>query len=609
MKIAKYLLVLGVLIFSQMLSAAAEDITFEALVGANRVSLGDAFDLNLTFYGTNNASAPELPAIDDFDTRYIGPSSQISIINGRTSMSVSHLYSLLPKKEGAFTIPSLRVNYGGKTYTSRPITIEVVSGPAAQFSAPQSQDQSAGETPDLSDRIFVIIESGKIKAYQNELIPIKVKLYINNLAVRDIQYPSFSGGAFSIGDFGEPRQYRETLGGILYDVIEFDTRISASMSGVLTLGPASLKCNLIIQNRNRQKSMFDEDFFGSDTFNDFFGRYQTHPLNLASNETPIIILALPEDGKPAGFTGVIGQYDFQLDADPKEVKVGDPITLKMSLSGARNFKALMPPEFKGGDDFKVYEPETKQEAATKIFSEVIIPKNDKIKEVPAINFSFFNPETGKYQTITKGPIPIKVNPLPKEEALKVYENPSQAGAERMGVKEVLGRDIIYIKESPGNLRPKSGPLCENIYFIAIQAISAVFLIVIFFYDREKNRLASDVRYARRLRASRKARKSLITLEKFLAVKKGPEFFNEAFKALQEYIGGKFHLSSAAITVNIVDDVLRAKGIEPGILDKVKLLFAECDMARYAPSEITSEKMKEVYTLLVGVIDALERARL
>lgn len=605
MRTAKYLLITGVLFFSQICSVLAEDISFEASVDKNKISLGDAVGLHLTFYGTNSPSAPNLPAIDGFDARYLGPSSQISIVNGRTSMSVSHLYTLLPKKEGALTIPSLRVDYQGKTYTSQPITIQVVRGPVSETAG----GPAAGPPSNLSDRLFVVVEPGKIKAYQNESIPLTVKLCINNLAVRDIQYPVFSGKNFSMEDFGEPKQYQETAGGILYDVIRFDTQIHAGAAGVLTLGPASLKCNLIAQNRNRQQSMFGEAFFGSDAFNDFFGRYQAHPVDLTSNETAITILALPEAGKPADFAGAIGQYDFQLDADPKEVKVGDPITLKMLVSGAENLKTLMPPEFKGGDDFKAYEPETKQEATVKTFTEVIIPRNDKIKEIPAISFSFFNPEAGEYQTITKGPIPIKVNPLPKEEALKVYENPPQAGAEEAGAKETLGRDIVYIKELPGVLKLKGKPLCASIYFAAFQIVSVIFLIGIFLYSKERNRLLSDIRYARRLRASRKARKSLMILERLLETRKGPEFFDEAFKALREYIGDKFHLPSAGITISVVDDILQAKGVERNILDKVKLLFAECDMARYASSEITLDKMKTVYALLTGVIDALERARL
>jgi hypothetical protein len=310
----------------------AKEINFEASIDKKKASLGSSITLNLSFHGVQDVSAPELPDIDGFDWRYLGPSTRMSIINGQISSSVTHMYTLVPLKVGTFEIPSFSIEYKGETYTSLPIQIEIVHGPVAR---PQDAQQGSPkeDIQDLKDRIFLIMQVDKNRAYVNEVIPLTIKLYINNLAIRDIQYPEFAHEGFSIDKFSEPRQYRETMGGAVHDVIEFNTNIFGMRTGELKLGPAELKCNLIVKKQSRRKRspfLFDDDFFGSDIFDDFFGRYETYPLNLKSVDMPITIMALPEQGRPDGFSGALGDYNFYLEADPKEVKVGDPITLKMT---------------------------------------------------------------------------------------------------------------------------------------------------------------------------------------------------------------------------------------------------------------------------------------
>jgi len=68
--------------------------------------------------------------------------------------------------------------------------------------------------------------------------------------------------------------------------------------------------------------------FNDDIFNDFFGRYEAYPLELKSTEIPITVLSLPQEGKPEGFDGALGNFQLNVEATPLEVKAGDPITLK-----------------------------------------------------------------------------------------------------------------------------------------------------------------------------------------------------------------------------------------------------------------------------------------
>ncbi len=580
----------------------AQDINFEVTVDRNKVSVGGDTQLNLTFNGTQEVATPYFPGVDGFDWRYLGPSKMTSIINGNVSNSITHRYRLIALRAGRFTIPSFSIQFRGKTYTSEPISIEVVSGPVTQNQS-QSGIDSAGITDNLDDRIFLIIEAGKRQAYVNELIPVTIKLYVNNMAVRDIQYPELTHEGFSINEFSQPKQYQQPLRGVLHNVIEFNTHVFATRSGELTLGSAQLECNLLLKDNSarRRSSLFD-DFFDDD----FFAQYKTYPVIVKSAAVPITILDLPAEGKPVDFKGAVGNYQLSVYAEPREVKVGDPVTLKITVSGEGNFKTVDMPGFKINDDFKAYDPDVKQDSDKKTFEQVIIPKNEKIKEIPEISFSYFDVQQKQYKTIAQGPLAIKVKPLPKGEQMQVFELSKGAeGAFRR--KEVLGRDIIYIKDTLGALKPKGVFLCKNKLFILALFIPLLAVIASILFQRQKQRLETDIGYARRLRARGAAKKNLLKVQALLKQNSTNEFFDAVFKTLQEYLGDKFHLATASITSDVIGE-LRSRGVEEGILQKIGQCFGSCDAARYAVSNISQEDMAGAFELLKEIIAALERLK-
>ncbi len=262
--------------------ANASDIQLDVTVDRNRVALGTALQLNLNFQGTQNIPAPQLDKIEGFETRYLGPSTMVSIINGVATSSTTHMYTLIPLKTGILTIGPFSIPVQGKTFVVKPITIEVVSTPSGgqQYSPNQASPDSASAQIDeekLKDRVFLTITAGKKKVYLNEILPLTIKLYVNQLGVRDIQFPELGTNNFSIDKFGQPKQYREEVGGVVYDVIEFTTEMFGIKPGEFTLGPAKVKCNLVVQRQNqRRRSPFDDDFPGGSFFDDFFGRYETY---------------------------------------------------------------------------------------------------------------------------------------------------------------------------------------------------------------------------------------------------------------------------------------------------------------------------------------------
>jgi len=570
----------------------AQDISFEATVDKRIAKVGSSIKLNLIFNGMRNIPAPDLPDISNFGWQYLGPSTLMSMVNGKISSSVTHTYLLMPKKEGILEIPSLSITYKGKTYSSKPISLEIVSSSSSQATESPATGQDREE--ELGDKLFLTINLSKNTAYVNEEIRTVIKLYTNNISLRDIAYPLISDDAFLIDKFSQPKQYQEILNNRAYNVIDFSTDIYGLYPGEFSLKPIELSCNVI---RRRKPA---------DIFDNFFGQYEKYPVIIRSIGVPIKVLPLPEDGKPESFDGAMGNFNFTLQVKPIDLQVGDPITLTMTISGTGNFNTVNPPKLSTTSSFKTYEPEAEQEPRFKTFEQVIIPRNNKIAHVPSISFSFFNTDTKTYKTITTAPVPIKVNPLREGQELKVFEM-SKDFIDRIKRVETLGKDIVYLKDNPGCIRRKGGILCRNEALLILLFLPALSVILVIITQARKDYLASDVRYARRLAAPRTARRNLINVRNLLKSKETRRFYDAVFKTLQEYIGDKFHLSTAGITSDVIDE-LKARGIDSKILDELKTCFDMCDRSRYAPSSIHEEEARNTLKMLESIISRMEKIR-
>ncbi len=377
--------------------AYAKDIKFEINVDSTSIPIGSSTRMNLTFNNTQNIPAPELPQVDGLDIRYVGPSTMMSFVNGKMSSSITHIYTLIPLKEGSCHIGPFTFKYKGDSYTSGEIKINVTSaGQTTQYqrglpSGGQSQI-SQTQKDSIDDYVFLTLETDKNEIYVNELVSLQIKFYISRFNVRDIQYPEISHEGFSLEDFDKPKQYQQVINGVRYEVLEFNTKYFATRPGELVIGPAELECSLLSRSKSRRRrtsSLFD-DFFGDSFFDDFFGNYERHPIKVKTPKINIRVLGLPEEGKPEGFNGALGNFKFSITAEPREITVGDPITLKMTVKGKGNLNTVSSPQLSSNEGFKVYDPGVKQEGNVKTFEQIIMPTTEKVTKIPVITFSYFD---------------------------------------------------------------------------------------------------------------------------------------------------------------------------------------------------------------------------
>ncbi len=587
-----------VLLFSMIPAStlSAGEIEFELTASRSVVSPGQRIKLNLQFNDTRDIPAPDLPEIEGFNLRYIGPSTRMSFVNGRMSSSITHTYSLVPLKTGKIKIGPFSLEHNGDTYISNELTIEIVDSSQGQHPATQRRSSSDASH---KDNLFLTMKAEKSEMYINEIVPLTIKLYVSGLRVRDIQYPEFNHEGFSSEQSGKPKQYKEQRGGTVYSVVEFNTSIFGTKAGKLDLGPAVLEANIIVQ-RNRRNHSYN----GQDPFESIFGSQNIEPVRLSSEALTVKVLPLPKDRRPSGYNGAVGNFSINVNISPAQVKAGDPLTMKMIVTGTGNLNTVMPPKLENMNNFKTYEPQTSTEGEKKVFEQVLIPLDDSVKEVPVIAFSFFNTATGQYETISKGPFPVRVTIPDSKEEITILE--ATQSSEKHLKKEIFGRDIIYIKESPGSLKQKGVYLYKNTLFLFLNIVPLLVFFGAWRGLKQREKISTDIGYARRLVAPKKAKKGIRNSERHLHKNSTTEFYDSIFKTIREYIGDRFHIPSGGITSDIVDDTMQDRIGNKEVLSKLKDILIECDMARYAPAELNTANMEKTLAHLKEVIDYMER---
>ena len=591
--------------------ALAAEKKFEVSLDRNRVAIGEKVQLGLAFYGTQSMPAPDLGNIDGLDIKYAGPSTMMTVINGQVSSSITHMYIIQPLKIGKFQLGPFTFKYKGDDYASNMVFLEAVDERVAPMS--QATGPNIIQQMNMGDRIYLTLFVDKPAAYVNELIPVTVKLYVNRLNVSDIQLPSFDQEGFSKVEFKEPKQYRERVGGMLFEVLEFKTSIFGTKPGDYRLGPAKIKCSVMVP-RTASRGPMADDFFPSDPyggsmFDDFFTRFERYPLELKSQEAQIVVSPIPAEGRPSSFMGAVGDYQFIFTASPTKVKVGDPITLHMDINGTGNFNTVIIPRLDATTGFKTYEPQVKTEENRKSFTQVLIPETETVTQVPKATFTYFDPNAREYKSITQGPIPLQVD-KGKDEAPSQVIGPTPGIQAPAPAKEAdLGRDIIYIKESPGIWFTRGKVYYKTTAFLAAILLPLILFTAHYIFRRRQTRLKSDTAYSGRIMAFRSSRTGLKALSGQLKSADPKVFYETLFNTLQNYLGHRLHIPPAGVTADTAASGLIAREVDPAMVSKVKKLFTACDSARFAFLQVGDMKMRDDKKELEDIIKYFERKKI
>lgn len=605
----KHLLLYFSILFITIAPSWAQDVEFSASAPSTVVQ-GNRFQL---VYSVNQeASNLRVPDIADFQI-LMGPStsqsSSVQIINNNFTRSINYsfTYILRGDQTGRFTIPPASIEVDGKKVESNPVTIEVVEGDDQSASSSQQQQgqQAPADAGALSDEdLYITSTANKTEVWQDEPVLITTRIYtrVNLEGISNVKQPELRN--FVVEEL--PAQSNniqweiQNVNGRTYRVGTFSQRvIYAQTSGRHTVEPTSIEF-LIRQRQARQSNSI---------FGDFFDSYRTVKKNVSSKPINIKVKALPSP-RPANFSGIVGNVTMNVTASKTEAQVNDGITLKAVISGTGNHRLARNPEFDIPTDFDVFDPQVTNNInqtaqggrGDRIVETLIIPRHSGTFEIPAVAYSFFNPSTGRYQTLEGKPISIHVERTPGEETAGPAGGPARSTT-RESVR-FLGQDIRYIKTEPVSLKAANTFLFGSTLYILSYLIPIVLFILIFLFNQKRIKENADVLRVKNRKANKMARKRLKKSADFL--KKGNQegFYEELTKALWGYTSDKLSIPRSALTKDNARSILLENGANEDLTEEFLGILDTCEYARYSPQNDHSER-EELYKKTLETISKLE----
>ncbi len=603
LKIISFLVALSALtVFAQ---------SFTASVGNTTVGLNDQFQISFTFSGQdiNGIKSFNPPNFNNFMV-LSGPneSTSMQIINSSVSASRTYSYYLQPKSMGKFTIGSATLNYNGKTFNTQPVTIDVVKGSPKAPAAQSRGNNSEVTSTDIGDNLFILATADRSKVYMGEPVTVTYKLYTRLGIAAQMQVsklPSYEGfWAEEINTSNTINFTTEMYRGKQYRVgVLKKVELFPSQLGELSVTPMQLDVPVQIrQNRKRSGDIFD------DFFNDpFFNPVRTVNYTAKSNTIKIHVAPLPIKDVPKTFNGAVGNYTMNSQLSSSKVQANNPVTLKINISGSGNISLLNMPEINLPAGMDKYEPKTSEQinrngtiTGTKTFDYLIVPRVPGKKEIPPIQFSYFNPAKGSYVTLSTPAYELNVAPGSGN------GNGSVAGYTKEEIK-LLGQDIRYIKTSTDDLRRQGSDELFGAGFWTATILPLVLLSGLVTWKRRQDKLAGNIQLLRYQRAEKIARARFKTAKTLMESNNQTGFYAEISLALFGYLEDKLHIPKAEISLDRVADELQKKKIDGGLITTLKSCTEKCDYARFAPSQDGKAEMNDMYNELTRVVIELEKS--
>lgn len=401
-----------------------------AQLSRNQTSVGVPVQLLIEVDGSTNVVLPQSIPVEGLQIQRSGQQTRVEIINFRMKTSAVYSYTVYPDREGDFEIPSIDVTVNGKPVRTRPMPLRVDGGapgvpvqraipvqPGQGAYPPGYQPQSAPPAPapdgEEAKLAFAKLILPKQEVFVGEMIPVEVRFYFNQGYQFEIQgqRPSISGEGFTVQRLLDAQRGEQRVGNADYHVLTFRTAITPLKSGQIELPSVTLNAitRVPMSSMGSMDDLFDQFFSGSG----FPGMGQARELVISTDPAQLTVKSLPTAGRPENFSGAVGAFTISSMADPVKVGAGEPVTLTVTVTGRGNFDAMGDPELVDDEGWRSYPPAQNFQpddavgySGQKNFEFAIVAAESR-DATPGAEFSFFNPESEKYETVSASPVAVQ----------------------------------------------------------------------------------------------------------------------------------------------------------------------------------------------------------
>ena len=602
----KKLIIILIALIAYSTQAFADKVSFTASA-PDAVVVGDQFRLSYTVT-TQKVKDFRVPSIKGFDV-LMGPSrsqqSSTQIVNGNvtSTSSITFTYILMANTAGEYTIGGASIVADGNQMVSNSVKIKVL---------PQDQNSNGGQGgssahsssgTSVSDQdLFITATASKTNVFEQEAFVLTYKIYTreSNLQLNNAKLPDFKGFhsqeiEMTTNARWTPEHYR---GRNYYTTVYRQFVLFPQQSGKLYIDPAQFQ--MTIGKPVQSDDPFDAFFNGGSNVIEI-------KKSIATPKIAINVSPLPA-GKPADFSGGVGEFTVSSSINSKELKTNDAITIKLVISGTGNLKLISNPEIKFPEDFEVYDPKVDNQVrltregltGNRVIEYLAIPRHVGTYKIPGVSFSYFDIRSKSYKTLKTEEYVVNIE--------KGAGNADQVIANFTNKEDlkVLGEDIRYIKQNEVTFQPKGSFFYGSMSYWLFYIIPALAFIIFFIIYRKQAAENANVAKVRTKKANKVATKRMKLAGKLLSENKKDAFYDEVLKALWGYISDKLNIPVSRLSKDNIEEKLRNHGVSEELIKDFLNALNDCEFARFAPGD-ENQAMDKVYSSSIEVISKMENS--
>lgn len=519
-----------------------------------------------------------------------GPSQMVSQswVNGRSSFNKAYSYTLAPLRKGNLIIRQASIQINGQTYKTTPVHVHVTN--AVEL----PKDPNHEPLVRADNNLYLVADISKANPYVNEPITVVYKLYFSySIGItnwRELNKPKYNDFWSQNIDIKQLVAEDGMFKGERYRyVVLRKTVLYPQKSGKLEIEPLSLDIDCEVPTGRR--NVWGQHLLTQDS------------KRVSAGSKIINVKALPEAGKPADFSGAVGKFDFKAAASRTTLQNGESLELKVSVSGTGNLKLFQLPKPVVPPALEMYDPEHNENVSTPLSGMTgsisdkytIIPQYKGNYAIKPMSFTYFDPGTARYKTITSPEIRIDVLDGPGAASASTASTPAKAPVS-------ASKAFAYIKQQTNLIARDSDDFLGSGLFYSLVALPFLAIPLLVLLRRKKEAREGDVAGNRVRQSNALARKYLSQARLHLGNKE--PFYIALEKALHNFLKAKLHIETSEMSKEKITAILLSRKADAATVADFIQLTENCEFARYAPS--TGVSIQQDYEKAVRVVSELEK---
>lgn len=550
--------------------AVAAASLLSATLDPHDITIGQSAQMTVKTVGADLGGLT-LPSVGGLQFRVIAQSRRAEDIHGATVVVTSTIIRVTPLVTGDFEIPGMAAN--SPTLRLHVDVDESVGKPphAGQNLAPPPRAGALEPQPPRAAALegirltadgsaFVRLVLPQREVFVGESVPVDIEVGVRPGLVTSLNgLPTLTSGDFTLNNLSrQPERSARAVGGNAFSVLTWHSVLAPVKPGSYSLA-AEAPMTVRIRLRPEQEAKLD-DLLGDPFMQNKYGKSVQKELKVESPATVLRVVALPTEGRPADFSGAVGKFTISSEIVPTAAARGDPLTLRLRVSGSGNFDRVDSPMLGHLDEWKTYPPTAafKPGDATgytgeKTFEQPLVARATGPQSLPALRFSYYDPSMGRYVTATAPPLAVTIAPALGDVAPSAAAPPASAVAAVPPSAAIaghaggaIGADALALPglraDHPvtGARVPSLLPLYLRPAFLALPAALGVLFLGAWWGERRRDRGAA-------LRAA----PALADLEKAARSGDSATFFAAARAAVQQQLASRWQLTPASVTDTVV----------------------------------------------------------